>query len=145
MQLGKIILGMFKTQKDLACIACQCIKKAGRRKAMEVRDVMQCATFRKTGGQPRSWFLQGEKRMRVDLYRRAEIGGQFSYLAVPQGKPIPEEATNTDWEAAQRDIDLERNDERKTGLSSTDAFQQINDKGYAISSIKNLNGIGHPM
>jgi hypothetical protein len=90
------------------------------------------------------WFYK-EAMMRVDLYRRPEVGGQYSYMAVPQGKPIPEEATNTDWEATQRDIDLERNDEKTTGLSSDDAFQQINDKGYAISSIKKLTGIGHPM
>ncbi|MEG0885806.1 MAG: DUF6139 family protein, partial [Janthinobacterium sp.] len=29
--------------------------------------------------------------MRVDIYRRAEHDGIFSYLAVPEGKLIPEE------------------------------------------------------
>ncbi len=85
--------------------------------------------------------------MRVDIYRRPEISGQYSYLAVPQGKPIPDEATNTDWEAAQRDLDLESlegNDEEATGLFFNDAFQQISDKGYAISSVKRLVGLGHP-
>ncbi len=76
--------------------------------------------------------------MRVDLYRRPEIGGQYSYLAVPQGRPIPNEATNTDWETAQRDFDLERNDEEATGLACNDAIQQISDKGYAISSVRKL-------
>jgi len=33
--------------------------------------------------------------MRVDIYRRAEHDGIFSYLAVPEGKIIPEEVTNT--------------------------------------------------
>jgi hypothetical protein len=88
--------------------------------------------------------LYKEASMKVDLYRRPEVGGQYSYLAVPQGKPIPEEATNTDWEATQRDLDLERNDEQKTGLSVDNALQQIGDKGYAISSVKKLEGIGHP-
>mgnify|MGYP001552829694 FL=1 len=82
--------------------------------------------------------------MRVDLYRRPEIRGQYSYLIVPQGKPIPEEATNTDWETAQRDLDLERNDEEATGLAWNDVLQQIDDKGYAISSVKKLVGLGHP-
>lgn len=36
--------------------------------------------------------------MRVDIYRRAEHDGIFSYLAVPEGKLIPEEVTNTDWQ-----------------------------------------------
>jgi hypothetical protein len=83
--------------------------------------------------------------MRVDLYRRRESGGKYSYLAVPQGKPIPEEATNTDWETAERDIELDRNDEKTTGMQSEDAYQQIGTKGYAITSIKKLNGIGHPI
>src|SRR5690606_13038469 len=36
--------------------------------------------------------------MRLDIYRRPEPEGRFSYLAVPEGKPIPQEAINTDWE-----------------------------------------------
>ena len=40
--------------------------------------------------------------MRVDLYRRPEAGGQYSYLVVLAGKPIPEEANNTDWQLAER-------------------------------------------
>ncbi len=81
--------------------------------------------------------------MKVDLFRRPEADGQYSYLAVPQGRPIPEEATNTDWEAHQPDIDLERQDEKQTGLYADDVTEQIDEKGYAISSVRNLNGNNH--
>lgn len=78
--------------------------------------------------------------MRVDLFRRQEAGGKYSYLAVPQGQRIPEEATNTDWEAIQPDVDLERHDERETGLYADNATEQIDEKGYAISSVRALQG-----
>jgi hypothetical protein len=81
-----------------------------------------------------------EVTMKVDLFRRPEAGGQYSYLAVPQGRLIPQEATNTDWETLQPDIDLERQDEKQTGLYADDATEQIDEKGYAISSVKNLAG-----
>ena len=45
--------------------------------------------------------------MRIDIYRRAEHDGKFSYLAVPESKDIPEEATNTDWEVAQRAFEVQ--------------------------------------
>ena len=35
--------------------------------------------------------------MRLDIYRRPDTDGSFSYLAVPESRNIPEEATNTDW------------------------------------------------
>lgn len=79
--------------------------------------------------------------MKIDLYRRPEIDGQYSYLVVPGGRPIPAEATNTDWETVRRDIDLERNDGEGTGLEFDDATEQINQKGYAISSVRKLSGI----
>ena len=78
--------------------------------------------------------------MRVDLFRRPEAGGKYSYLAVPQGRRIPEEATNTDWEALEPGVELEGHDERQTGLYADNATEQIDEKGYAISSVRNLNG-----
>lgn len=71
--------------------------------------------------------------MKVDVYKRPEPEGLYSYLAVPEGRPIPDEATNIDWETEQQSIDLDENHEPVVGLSYEDAQQQINMKGYAIS------------
>jgi len=76
--------------------------------------------------------------MRVDMFRRPEVSGQFSYLAVPQGRVIPEEATNTDWEAMMQDVELSSSDAEAIGMQADDAERQIGDKGYAITSITSL-------
>ena len=44
--------------------------------------------------------------MRLDIYRRPESNGHFSYLAVPEGKQIPEEAISVDWEEADRGVEV---------------------------------------
>lgn len=74
--------------------------------------------------------------MKVDLYMRPESQDSYSYLAVPQGRPIPEEATSIDWETADTGIDLDQNNEPVAGLPAEDALEQISAKGYAISSVK---------
>jgi hypothetical protein len=50
--------------------------------------------------------------MRLDIYRRAEHDGKFSYLAVPETRNIPEEATNTDWEVEARAVEVDDNAEQ---------------------------------
>jgi hypothetical protein len=50
--------------------------------------------------------------MRLDIYRRAESDGKFSYLAVPETRNIPEEATNTDWEVEARAFEVDDNAEQ---------------------------------
>lgn len=80
--------------------------------------------------------------MKVDVYKRPDQGGLYSYLAVPEGRPIPNEATNIDWETAESNIDLDPNNESVLGLSADDALEQINAKGYAISSVQNKIAIG---
>ncbi len=80
--------------------------------------------------------------MKVDVYKRPEQEGMFSYLAVPEGRPIPEEATNIDWETAENNIDLDHDNEPVHGLSAADVFAQIDAKGYAISSIQSKIRIG---
>lgn len=71
--------------------------------------------------------------MKVDVYKRPEREGMYSYLAVPEGLPIPAEATNIDWETAENSIDLDEDNEAVLGLSAEDALSQISAKGYAIS------------
>lgn len=80
--------------------------------------------------------------MKVDVYKRPDPEGIYSYLAVPEGRPIPEEATNIDWETAEHNIDLDEDNEPVLGLAADDALQQISAKGYAISSVQNKIRIG---
>jgi hypothetical protein len=80
--------------------------------------------------------------MKVDVYKRPEQEGKFSYLAVPEGRPIPEEATNIDWETAEHNIDLDENNGPVHGLAADDALEQISTKGYAISSVRDKIRIG---
>lgn len=80
--------------------------------------------------------------MRLDIYKRPENGGQYSYLAVPEGKEIPQEATNFEWEAAARSIDFDENEGKLPTFAIEQPLQQINSKGYAITSVKNLSNTG---
>jgi hypothetical protein len=81
--------------------------------------------------------------MRLDIYRRPENGGYYSYLAVPEGKMLPEEVTNVDWETAERSVDVNDDDDQLTQFAIEYPFEQINAKGYAITSVKNLFEISH--
>lgn len=76
--------------------------------------------------------------MKVDVYKRPDTDGKFSYLAVPQGRPIPEEATAVDWETAEHNIDLDPDNQSVDGLSADDALAQIDAKGYAISGSRQV-------
>lgn len=80
--------------------------------------------------------------MRLDIYRRSEQAGRFSYLAVPEGKTIPEEAVSTDWEQAERGVPLEDDDTALPQFAIDAPFEQISAKGYAITSVKNLENGG---
>ncbi len=73
--------------------------------------------------------------MRVDLYRRPESGDKYSYLLVLGGKPIPEEANNTEWEIAAAGIDVSDEREVLPEYAIEQPFRQIGDKGYAITSV----------
>lgn len=65
-----------------------------------------------------------------------ESQNRTSFLAVPQGKPLPEEVTNTDWLVAERNIDLEQDIAPLFDLTLDDALSQIGAKGYAITHLK---------
>lgn len=79
--------------------------------------------------------------MRVDIYKRPEIKGQFSYLAVPEGKAIPEEATNNDWAIVEQGREFERAKDLRD-FSIDKPFEQIEAKGYAITSSKDFIAAG---
>ncbi|GAA3985224.1 hypothetical protein GCM10022279_05490 [Comamonas faecalis] len=73
--------------------------------------------------------------MRVDIYRRAEAQGRFSYLVVPENKVLPQEVTNLDWERHAQGKDLNEEAKRWPELGIEQPGQQLRDKGYAITSL----------
>lgn len=73
--------------------------------------------------------------MKVDIYKRMESQSRTSYLAVPHGKPLPHEVTNTDWLADERNLDLEEDTGPLFDLPLDDALAQIAEKGYAITHL----------
>jgi hypothetical protein len=72
----------------------------------------------------------------VDIYRRPEADHKFSYLVVPEGRTIPEEATNTDWESEARAVDIGENAEHLDRYAISRPDKQIAEKGYAITSVQ---------
>ncbi len=76
--------------------------------------------------------------MRVDIYRRPEDRGRFSYLAVPEGRNIPEEASNTDWAADLQGMEVGEQGELLQDYGMPAAGAQLSEKGYAITSVKAL-------
>lgn len=84
--------------------------------------------------------------MRVDIYRRNEHNGIFSYLAVPEGKPIPQEATNTDWQPEVRALEVDEQADALPAYHIEQTARQISAKGYAITGLKDMGepeGPGH--
>jgi hypothetical protein len=73
--------------------------------------------------------------MQVDIYRRSEPHNKFTYLIVPAGKLIPEEATNIDWEARQRGVDVDESAQHLHPYEIDNPQAQIEEKGYAITSV----------
>jgi hypothetical protein len=76
--------------------------------------------------------------MRVDIYRRAEHDGIFSYLAVPEGKPIPQEAVSTDWLQETAAFEVDEASNALPDYYIEHPLQQIAAKGYAITSLKDM-------
>jgi hypothetical protein len=73
--------------------------------------------------------------MNVDIYRRPEAGNKFTYLIVPAGQPIPEEAVNTDWQARQQGVAVDESQEHLHPYEIDNPRAQIDEKGYAITSV----------
>ena len=74
--------------------------------------------------------------MRLDIYRRAEHDGKFSYLAVPETRNIPEEATNTDWQVEARAVEVEDDAEHLEDYAIDHVTAQIAEKGYAVTALQ---------
>jgi hypothetical protein len=73
--------------------------------------------------------------MRLDIYRRAESDGKFSYLAVPQDRNIPNEAINTDWEVEARALEVEDEADQIADYAIERLSEQIAEKGYAVTAL----------
>ena len=73
--------------------------------------------------------------MHVDIYRRSEPGNKYSYLLVPQGELLPEEVTNVDWEARQRNVAVDETAAHLAPYEIDQPRRQIEEKGYAITSV----------
>ncbi len=75
--------------------------------------------------------------MRLDIYRRAEPehDGKFSYLAVPEARNIPEEATNTDWLVEARAFEMDDDASDLADYSIEKVSEQIAEKGYAVTAL----------
>jgi len=73
--------------------------------------------------------------MRLDIYRRAEHGGKYSYLVVPETRNIPEEATNTDWEIEARAVEVDDDADQLPEYDINNLPGQLAEKGYAVTSL----------
>ena len=73
--------------------------------------------------------------MQLDIYRRPEPEHKLSYLAVPAGKPLPQEVTNVDWQMEATAIEMDVDAPSLGEYAIDDAGRQISEKGYAITSV----------
>jgi hypothetical protein len=73
--------------------------------------------------------------MNVDIYRRPEAGNKFTYLIVPAGRPIPQEAINIDWQSRQQAVHVDESSEHRHPYEIDNPRAQIDEKGYAITSV----------
>ena len=73
--------------------------------------------------------------MRVDIYRRPEPAHKLSYLVVPEGRIIPEEATNVDWASEKRGVELNESQQSWQELGIDEPQRQLREKGYAITGV----------
>ena len=73
--------------------------------------------------------------MRLDIYRRPETDGKFSFLAVPEEQQIPEEATNTDWVIEARAVEVQDEADRLPDYEIDRLNEQLAEKGYAMTAL----------
>jgi hypothetical protein len=73
--------------------------------------------------------------MRLDIYRRPEGDGKFSYLAVPEDRIIPNEAVNTDWQVEAKALEVDEQADQLPDYSIERVCEQIAEKGYAMTAL----------
>ncbi len=73
--------------------------------------------------------------MQLDIYRRPEPQAKFSYLAVPSGRPIPEEAVSAEWAVHARTVELDEDSGSFEQYGIDAPATQLREKGYAITSL----------
>lgn len=72
--------------------------------------------------------------MKLDIYRRPEPEHKLSFIAVPAGQEIPQEAINVDWRVVANNVELNV-DGNMPDYGIDDPKRQISEKGYAITSV----------
>jgi hypothetical protein len=80
--------------------------------------------------------------MQVDIYRRPEAGNKVSYLLVPSGKVIPEEATNVDWALRKQGVHIDESKQHLDSYEIDKPGDQIAEKGYAITGVTHQVPVG---
>ncbi len=73
--------------------------------------------------------------MKLDIYRRAEPQHKLSFMAVPAGQPIPQEADNVDWHLVATSLELDVDAPSLPDYAIDQPGAQIREKGYAITSV----------
>ncbi|TFZ00772.1 hypothetical protein EZ313_20210 [Ramlibacter henchirensis] len=73
--------------------------------------------------------------MKVDIYRRPEPQHKLSFIAVPAGQEIPQEAINVDWHVVANNVEIDVEAPQLPDYGIDEAAKQIREKGYAITSV----------
>jgi hypothetical protein len=73
--------------------------------------------------------------MKLDIYRRPEPEHKLSFMAVPAGQPIPQEADNVDWKLVATATEMDVDAGSLAEYAIDEPGRQIREKGYAITSV----------
>jgi hypothetical protein len=73
--------------------------------------------------------------MKLDIYRRPEPEHKLSFLAVPAGQEIPQEAINVDWHVVANNVEMDVEAPQLADYGIDEPSRQIREKGYAITSV----------
>ena len=74
--------------------------------------------------------------MHLDIYQRPEAGGRLTFLAVPAGRRIPEEAASVDWSLHAGAMALDEDEPSLEPFRIRDPAGQLREKGYAITALE---------